>query len=80
MGLCHDPCEFAKVCAPSAKCTAKSHRPICSCPEGHEGNPMVKCVSTDKSSKQLNQINQQFHFIKFNITKQNCWKCLLSGF
>lgn len=64
MGLCHDPCEFAKICAPSAKCKAKSHRPICSCPEGHEGNPMVKCVPTLKSSKQTNpKINQQtVHF------------------
>lgn len=51
MGLCQDPCEFANVCAPTAKCMAKMHRPICSCPSGHEGNPTVKCVPTDKSSK-----------------------------
>lgn len=53
MGLCQDPCEFAKICASSAKCSAKSHRPICTCPQGHEGNPMVKCVPTETSSKEL---------------------------
>lgn len=51
MGLCQDPCEFANVCAATAKCVAKMHRPICSCPPGHEGNPTVKCVTTGKSSK-----------------------------
>lgn len=44
MGLCQDPCEFHEVCAATAKCQAKQHRPICSCPPDHEGNPMVNCT------------------------------------
>lgn len=44
MGQCHDPCEFTNACAKTATCKAKMHRPICSCPKGHEGNPAVKCT------------------------------------
>lgn len=44
MGLCQDPCEFHDVCAKTAKCQAKMHRPICSCPPDHEGNPMINCT------------------------------------
>ncbi|KAI9586458.1 hypothetical protein GQX74_002305 [Glossina fuscipes] len=49
MGLCQDPCEFANACAASAKCKAKMHRPICSCPPGHLGNPTIKCMPTEKA-------------------------------
>uniref|UniRef100_A0A336MK52 CSON000396 protein n=1 Tax=Culicoides sonorensis TaxID=179676 RepID=A0A336MK52_CULSO len=45
MGLCQDPCEFRDVCAVTAQCLAKMHRPICSCPSGHEGNPMINCTA-----------------------------------
>jgi hypothetical protein len=44
MSLCENPCEFAKACAPTAKCRTKMHRPVCSCPTGFEGDPAVKCV------------------------------------
>lgn len=43
MSRCEDPCEFTNACADTAKCQAKMHRPICTCPMGYEGNPAVKC-------------------------------------
>lgn len=45
--LCQDPCEFAKACAPTAKCQAMAHRPVCTCPSGYEGNPAVKCFQSE---------------------------------
>lgn len=56
MGLCQDPCEFASVCAPTAQCQTKLHRPICSCPKGHEGNPTVKCTPIGTSKLKQNII------------------------
>uniref|UniRef100_A0A182XBR0 EGF-like domain-containing protein n=1 Tax=Anopheles quadriannulatus TaxID=34691 RepID=A0A182XBR0_ANOQN len=44
MGLCENPCLFDGVCAETATCQAKMHRPICTCPPGHEGNPTIKCT------------------------------------
>lgn len=43
MDQCENPCDIEK-CAPNAICNVKMHRPICSCPEGHGGNPTVKCI------------------------------------
>lgn len=53
MGLCQDPCEFRDVCATTAKCLAKMHRPICSCPPGHEGNPMVNCIAMKNETSKI---------------------------
>lgn len=36
---CRNPCN----CGNNAECVIKSHRAICSCAEGHEGNPNVAC-------------------------------------
>ncbi|KAG8232833.1 hypothetical protein J437_LFUL013159, partial [Ladona fulva] len=41
--LCQDPCEFAKACAPTAKCHTMAHRPVCTCPAGFEGDPAINC-------------------------------------
>ena len=50
MGICEDPCQMEGVCASTAICQAKMHRPICNCPKGLEGNPAIKCT-TPKSRK-----------------------------
>ncbi|KAJ9598210.1 hypothetical protein L9F63_011093, partial [Diploptera punctata] len=39
--FCLDPCEFTNACATTAKCHAKAHRPVCTCPTGYEGNPAL---------------------------------------
>lgn len=63
MGLCQDPCEFHDVCAISAKCVAKMHRPICSCPLGHEGNPMVNCTAIrNETSKNITNLIIENHY------------------
>lgn len=49
MSVCQDPCEFTNVCASTAKCQAKMHRPICTCPMGYEGNPAIKCFKATPS-------------------------------
>jgi len=49
MGFCEDPCYIHGVCAPTAVCQAKMHRPICSCPKGHEGNPAINCTTPSLS-------------------------------
>jgi hypothetical protein len=38
-GQCRDPCN----CGIGAKCQVIRHRPICSCMEGYEGNPNIRC-------------------------------------
>ena len=35
---CKDPCEFA-FCTSKATCQTISHKPFCSCPPGHRGDP-----------------------------------------
>uniref|UniRef100_A0A8D8VM32 Neurogenic locus Notch protein n=1 Tax=Cacopsylla melanoneura TaxID=428564 RepID=A0A8D8VM32_9HEMI len=42
-GQCEDLCAIASLCAPSAKCHVVKHRPVCTCPQGYEGNPATKC-------------------------------------
>jgi len=42
---CHDACTLA-VCGDGALCTSKLHRPVCSCPDGFEGNPYDTCVKS----------------------------------
>lgn len=49
MSVCQDPCEFTNACATTAKCQAKMHRPICTCPAGYEGNPAIKCSQSHPS-------------------------------
>lgn len=53
MSLCQDPCEFTSACAEGARCQAKMHRPICTCPMGYEGNPAIKCTKSPTSKINL---------------------------
>ena len=49
---CKDPCEFA-FCTEKASCQTINHKPFCSCPPGHQGDPTdpnigcykVECVT-----------------------------------
>ncbi|KAL1140438.1 hypothetical protein AAG570_000370 [Ranatra chinensis] len=42
-GMCEDLCSLSTICAPTAKCHVVKHRPVCTCPLGHQGNPAIKC-------------------------------------
>lgn len=42
---CTDACSL-DVCGEGSLCTAKLHRPVCSCPDGYEGNPYDKCIKS----------------------------------
>lgn len=54
MGLCEDPCQMQGVCASSAVCQVKMHRPICTCPKGQEGNPAFNCTVPAQNCKTSN--------------------------
>lgn len=47
MGFCDDLCAMEGVCAPTANCEIKMHRPVCTCPQGHGGNPAINCTSLE---------------------------------
>ncbi|XP_071446139.1 mucin-2-like [Hetaerina americana] len=55
--LCQDPCEFAKACAPTAKCHTMAHRPVCTCPAGFEGNPAINCLLVTPCKKLIHGYN-----------------------
>jgi len=38
---CQDPCPGS--CGWGAQCNVINHTPMCTCPEGYEGNPFTKC-------------------------------------
>ena len=38
---CVDPCPGA--CGSNAKCSTQNHAPLCRCPDGYEGNPVIGC-------------------------------------
>lgn len=66
MGYCEDPCQLHEACASSAICKVKMHRPICTCPEGHEGNPAFNCTTRSLSKKTLSN-----YFYKQNTIKKH---------
>ncbi|KAF2350557.1 EGF-like domain [Trinorchestia longiramus] len=41
-GQCLDPCA-SNPCAASALCFTVNHQPVCNCPEGYSGNPLLEC-------------------------------------
>lgn len=43
LGRCMDVCDGA--CSVSAKCDVILNEPVCSCPEGQEGDPQELCVA-----------------------------------
>uniref|UniRef100_A0A336M6G4 CSON012590 protein n=1 Tax=Culicoides sonorensis TaxID=179676 RepID=A0A336M6G4_CULSO len=42
-GTCQNVCH-TNACGTNAICAAQNHRPMCYCPAGHNGNPMVECT------------------------------------
>ena len=48
---CKNPCPGA--CGELARCTVQSHVPICTCPEGYEGDATVRCILAPPPSKFL---------------------------
>lgn len=46
---CINPCDPG-VCGLNARCEVRSHSPMCTCPQGYEGNPFIRCdiIQEDK--------------------------------
>ncbi|ETN60100.1 dumpy [Anopheles darlingi] len=45
-GKCLSPCTYGGTqCGQGASCLAQSHRAVCICPPGTQGNPFVSCVT-----------------------------------
>lgn len=40
-GTCRNPCN----CGINSECYVQRHKPICSCREGYEGNPNIRCLT-----------------------------------
>lgn len=51
-GVCHDPCQAGRPCAPTATCTTVSHKVQCSCGPGLTGNPTTSCLRVGCSSSE----------------------------
>jgi len=45
---CVDPCSLSGICGLNAECTARDHRPICSCPRNHRGSSLQRCTRLTK--------------------------------
>lgn len=57
---CQDPCVGS--CGFNARCDVQNHRPICTCFEGHDGDPYASC--TPRARKYLFMIYFQTTKIK----------------
>ncbi len=44
---CSDPCDVS-FCTPKAKCSVVGHKPFCSCPSGHRGDPTDPAIGCYK--------------------------------
>lgn len=42
--ICINPCRQDDACARGAFCYVDKHQPICTCPNGFAGNPLIECV------------------------------------
>jgi hypothetical protein len=49
---CQDPCQFA--CGENADCNIINHIPICTCPQGYDGNPFIACLNFNSGIKTSN--------------------------
>jgi hypothetical protein len=74
---CKDPCEFA-FCTALATCKTIQHKPFCSCPVGHQGDPTdpnigcykVECEADNDCAPNLACIsNQQRCVGKYTLNK-----------
>lgn len=41
---CQDPCLLPEACGTNALCRVSSHRRVCLCPDGYQGEPSKECV------------------------------------
>ena len=46
---CKDPC-LGIICGSRAECKAESHRAVCFCPLGMQGNPLISCLEVGCTS------------------------------
>lgn len=41
---CVNPCAKPNPCGQGAFCHAENHQPICKCPQGFSGSPLIECI------------------------------------
>lgn len=46
---CRDPCPG--TCGVNTKCNVVNHNPICTCLNGHTGDPFIRCIKLEESKK-----------------------------
>lgn len=47
--MCLNPCN--NYCGVGALCRVSHHKPICSCPKGHSGEPKIRCIPREYLKK-----------------------------
>ena len=62
---CINPCIIDNPCAPQARCTARAHHPVCTCPEGYGGDPYRQCY------RRMYNDNLEHNFILFTFPQRN---------
>ena len=76
--MCKDPCEFA-FCVPGAQCKAIGHKPYCSCPPKHRGDPTdpnIGCYKVQCESDKDCSANKACHAKSFQCVGKRNYFCL----
>lgn len=61
---CINPCVNPNPCGHGAFCYAENHQPICKCPSGYTGSPLISCIPCKYKTDTLRTCP---NFLKFNI-------------
>lgn len=56
---CQDPCQLPNACGTNALCRVSSHRRVCLCPDGYQGEPIKACLPYECQRDEDCEINKK---------------------
>ena len=68
---CRDPC-VSIICGRRAECKAESHRAVCYCPPGMQGNPLIACTEVGCTSNSECSSQEKCDYSSPSSTKKEC--------
>ena len=68
---CQDPC-LDIICGTRATCAAESHRPLCKCPPGLEGDPFEACTEVGCTSNFECADNEKCDYLTSSSNRKEC--------
>ena len=68
---CQDPC-LSIICGRRAECKAESHRAICFCPPGLQGNPLISCSEVGCVSNSDCSDREKCDYLTRSSAKKEC--------